>query len=143
MYEEVAKLKLKVDKWHALIEATLPIDNPKVTSHYGDAHTIYFYVTQNKEEVARFALSFLHGCKGVLISHSILVNEGFRGLGIGTKIQEINHLVAKDLKASTLLSTVIDNNKPQERAMKGWTKLDSFDNIRTGNTINVFTVKVK
>ncbi len=143
MYEEIHKLEIKVDKWHNQIAAMLPLDNPRVTSRYGDHHTIYFDVTENGNEVARFALSFLHGCKGVLISHSILVYEPYRGLGIGSAVQEINHIISKDLKATVLLSTVVKNNKIQHRAMKGWTKVDVFDNIRTGNTINVFTTKVK
>jgi hypothetical protein len=143
MLDEIAKLQLKKGVWQNIIENEMPIDNARVELDYPDTHTVYFRISQNDQPVAKFALSFLYGCKGVLVSHTVFVEEPYRGLGIAKTMRAIEHMIAKDLKATVLLCTVRDDNKPYENVIKDWTKVGSFDNERTGNRVNIFTIPVK
>lgn len=143
MWNEIEKLQLKKGVWQNLLEAALPLDNAKVEIEYPDNHTLYFRITENGEPVGKSALSFLYGCKGVLVSHTMLVEEAYRNRGIAKKIREVEMRVARDLKATVILCTVRDDNTAYEQVIKKWDRVGSFVNKRTEAKVNIWTRKVE
>lgn len=96
----------------------------------------------DREIVAKFTMSFLHGCKGILVSHGMLVVATYRGNGIAKKLQSVKERVARDLRVSVLLATVKEDNVAEKSVIKDWTHLETFSNVRTGNSVGIFMKKI-
>jgi GNAT superfamily N-acetyltransferase len=141
MNSEIIRLNLSRGNWQAMTKELLP-GVTDVTCAYPDAKTMCMNIFENKKTVARFALSFLDGCKGILVSHSMLVSPEFRGKGIAKKLQSIKEKIAKDLQVSVLLATVTQDNLAEKKVIKDWKCVDKFNNKRTGNNVEVFTKKI-
>jgi GNAT superfamily N-acetyltransferase len=142
MNAEIEKLKLPRGVWQELIKKEIPIAST-VECSYPDASSVRFQIFQSCSLIAHFTLSFLYGCKGILISHNMLVSPSFRGQGIAKKLQPIKDKVAKDLKVSVLLATVKDDNAAEKSVIKDWQHLDTFTNIRTGNKVGIHIKKIQ
>lgn len=141
MNAEIEHLKLPRGVWQELIKKEIPIaDNVECT--YPDHSSVRFQLYNECNLVANFTLSFLYGCKGVLISHAMLVSPQYQGNGIAKKLQPIKERVAKDLRVSLLLATVKDDNIAEKKVIKEWQHLETFSNIRTGNDIDLYVKKI-
>lgn len=143
MNAEVDRLGLPRGVWQDLVRKCVPVAT-RVECLYPDVTSVRFEVHHNEDLVARFTLSFLYGCKGILVSHGMLVSSQYRGQGIGKQLQPIKERVARDLRVSMLLSTVRVNNAPQRAVLEGchWQQLDTFTNVRTGNVVGVHVKKI-
>ncbi len=142
MNNEIVKLKLPRGVWQGIMVKDLNIPDAKVDIEYTDIRTAMFRISSKGQKVGHFALSFLYGCRGVLVSHTMLIEPEYRGKGLAKKLQPIKKRIAKDLGVAVMLCTVVDENKAQETVIKDWQKVGSFDNMRTGNKVNLFTTKV-
>ncbi len=142
MLAEIKRLKLPMGVWQGQMKKALPIKDVTITINYPDNRTAFFKITQDKKNVGHFALSFLQGCKGILVSHTMLVEPAYRGKGIAKELQKSKQRIAKDLKVAMILATVVATNDVQEKVIKDWGKVGSFKNERTGNKVNVFLVDV-
>lgn len=95
--------------------------------------------------IARFSLSFMPGCKGMLVLHRMEVAEPYRNRGIAKRLLAAKFQMAKDLRVSKLFCTVTSQNKHEQRALRatGWNYDYSFFNHRTENIIYVFSASVR
>lgn len=141
MNAEIDRLRLPRGVWQELVKRAIP-DASTVKCSYPDERSVCFEVMKDFELIARFSLSFLYGCKGILVSHNMLVSPSYRGKGIAKKLQPIKDRVAKDLMVSILIATVKDDNVAEKKVIKDWQHLDSFLNRRTGNKIGIHLKKV-
>lgn len=142
MNAEIERLKLPRGVWQELIKKEIPIAST-VQCSYPDMASVYFQIFQDCNLVAHFTMSFLYGCKGILVSHNMMVSPCYRGQGIAKKLQPIKDKVAKDLQVSVLLATVKDDNAAEKSVIKDWQHLDSFANIRTGNKVGIHIKKIQ
>lgn len=90
--------------------------------------------------VTYFVLSQMRGCNGVCISSNVVVEEEYRGNGLGTKFNYFREVLAKKMNYSLMLCTVVDGNEKQEKIMnkQGWTICTKFLNLKTKNTVKLF-----
>ena len=158
MLDKVKQLNLPMGVWQSKIEKALGefrLDSnraarPKttVTVSYPDVYTAKFsvdlvvdskYNPTKVVHLARFSLSFLPSCAGIIVSHGLFVSELYRGNGIAQKLQDIKKEIARDLKASLILATVNVENAPQKSILNkfGWQAIKSFFNKKTGNQIEI------
>lgn len=89
--------------------------------------------------IARFSLTELPGCCGVIVSHGTNINELYRGKGLGAKLAKIKQKLSKDWGYTVMICTDIAYNVPQRRILEsnGWETAASFVNMRTDNDINI------
>lgn len=125
-----------------MIKQEIPLAS-HVECSYPDASSIRFQIYNDCNLVAHFTMSFLYGCKGILISHGMLVSPQYRGRGIAKKLQPVKDKVARDLKVSVLLATVKEDNIAEKKVIKDWEPLTTFNNIRTGNDIGIHIKRIK
>jgi len=137
MNSEITRLKLPRGEWQSFAKKLLP-EATEVTCSYPDDKTMYMSILENEKVVAKFALSFLYGCKGILVSHSMLVSPEYRSRGIASKLQNVKERIAKDLQVSMLLATVTEDNAAQKKVIKDWKCIEKFNNKKTGNNVEVF-----
>lgn len=142
MNAEIVRLKLPRGVWQGLVKQDIPVAT-EVECSYPDAASVRFQIYQESNIIAHFTLSFLYGCRGILISHNMLVSPQYRGQGIAKKLQPIKERVARDLQVSVLLATVRDDNLAEKAVIKDWQHLDTFTNIKTGNAVGIHIKKVK
>ncbi len=144
MNAEIERLRLPRGVWQKAITDTVP-KVTRVECSYPDANTVQFQLYAfNETPVAHFSLSFLYGCKGILVSHSAAVEPSYRRKGIAKKLQPIKDKVARDLRVSVMLGTVREDNTAQKKVFaKEWKKLDTFTNTRTGNNVGIHIKKVQ
>lgn len=136
MNAEIKRLKLPRGVWQSLIKAEIPVAT-NVECTYPDASSVRFQIFNDCALVAYFTLSFLYGCKGILISHNMLVSPEYRGKGIAKKLQPIKSRVAQDLHVSVLLATVKDDNAAEKAVIKDWQHLDTFFNVKTKSKVGI------
>jgi len=141
MNAEIERLKLPRGVWQELVKKEIPLAS-RVECSYPDYASVCFQIYHDCNLVANFTLSFLYGCKGILVSHGMLVSPSYRGKGIAKKLQPIKDRVAKDLHVSVLLATVKDDNVAEKNVIKDWQHLDTFTNIRTGNKVGIHIKKI-
>ena len=141
MNNEINSLCLPRGRWQALIQQSIPIAT-KVVCDYPDDRSVLIKLFKTEQLIATFTLSFLYGCKGILVSHSMQVSPEYRGQGIAKKLQPIKQKIATDLRVSVLIATVRDDNSAEKNVIKDWDQLESFDNVRTGNKIDIFMKRV-
>ncbi len=141
MNTEIARLGLPRGVWQELVKKSIPVATT-VKCSYPDDRSVYFEIMENYNLIARFTLSFLYGCKGILVSHNMEVSSDYRGKGIAKKLQSIKDRVAKDLMVSVLIATVKDDNVAEKKVIKDWQHLETFMNSRTGNKIGIHIKKI-
>jgi len=149
MISEIKRLRLPFGKWQEyateLIQKhnkNLPKDcysylgEPPINCSYPDERT----VRMNIGCIAHFELSFLYGCKAILISHDTYIEPHYRGLGFAGSLQLIKERMAKDLMAKILIATAVETNAPQQKVLAKWKwdTITTFENNRTGNTVGFF-----
>ena len=142
MNSEIDRLKLPRGVWQELIKKEIP-DASRVECSYPDNASVRFQIFHECKPVANFTLSFLYGCKGILVSHGMLVSPDYRGKGIAKKLRPIKDRVAQDLRVSVLLATVKEDNAAEKSVIKDWKQLETFSNIRTGNMVGIHVKKVQ
>lgn len=125
--------------WQAKIEKALSPFPCKVIVQYPDIYTARFEITLNDSFMARFSLSYLPSCSGVIVSHGLMVSPEFRGKGIAQALQTMKKEIAKDLQSSVMLATVDETNAAQISILKkfGWYKVKGFFNKKSGNNIEI------
>lgn len=135
MNAEIDRLGLPGGLWQDAIRAVIP-GVQRVDCTYPDERTLVIDI----KPYARFSLSFLPGCKGILVSHAMFVEPAYRGQGIGHKLQEIKARIARDLGASVLLCTAADLNEAERHLLSKslWGQILSFFNRRTGHQIGIY-----
>jgi hypothetical protein len=136
---EITRLGLPRGEWQKELLRILP-EVKQVTVEYPDQQTMIMRgFTSDLGRIVSFSMSFLYGCRGVLISHGMEVTPIWRGKGIATRIQPLKERIAKDLRASLLLATVRADNDAEKAVIKYWHLVDTFTNERTGNKIEIYT----
>ena len=149
MFEELKRLKIDRQVWAAAIkkifddrciETVVTIVCPKQHQR-----TLSVKVFRESDEtlIAKFQLSFMPGCKGVLISHASWVHEQCRRRGIGRALLNVKEAIAKDMQISMMMATVRDDNDAQKylfaTAKNGfWRVIDQFINKRTASNIVIY-----
>lgn len=141
MNTEIERLKLPRGVWQELIKKEIPLAS-KVECSYPDNASVIFQIFHDSALVARFTLSFLYGCRGILVSHGMIVSPDFRGKGIAKKLKPIKDKVAKDLQVSVLLATVREDNAAEKNVISDWQHLETFTNVRTGNRVEIRLKKI-
>lgn len=141
MNAEIERLKLPRGVWQELVKKEVPVVSD-VQCSYPDHSSVRFQLYNDSEHVANFTLSFLQGCRGILVSHAMLVAPSYQGKGIAKKLQPIKDRVAKDLRVSLLLATVKDDNIAEKKVIKDWQHLDTFHNIKTGSNVELHVKKI-
>src|SRR5437660_1023278 len=149
MIQEIQRLNLPLGKWQEyatkLVEehnSRVPKDSysfleePIIACSYPDSQTILFKVG----DFAHFKLSFLYGCKAILISHDTYITASRRGIGLAGILQLIKERIAKDLAVKLLIATAVETNEPQQRVLKrwNWDAITKFTNPRTQHVVGFF-----
>lgn len=82
------------------------------------------YIPRTDRMLSRFSISYLPGCKHVLIFHQVSVEPTERGVGIGSRLHEFRLKVAKALGAATVICTMLSGNSVEKRILTnaGWTR---------------------
>ena len=143
MDAEVSRIGLPRGVWQKELIKLVP-EAGEVTVEYPDDRTMVMTAyTSDRGRIVTFSMSFMYGCKGILISHGMEVSAVWRGQGIAKRLQSLKERIAKDLKASVLMATVRDDNEAEKSVIKNWKLVDVFTNFRTGNVINIYTRQVK
>ena len=107
--------------------------------------TCHFFVTCNGDELlARFCLSVLPGCCGVVVSHDTARIGPKRNQQLSDGFRELKEAFAKDLGYSAMICTTDMSNIP---ALKNLFKskyevATTFRNSRTGNQIAIGVKKL-
>jgi hypothetical protein len=138
MLTQIKKLGLPMGVWQTKIKEILKPLNTESTCKYPNSTCLSIEVNESNKNVASFRLSFLPGCKGIIVSHAMLVNPEYRGLGIAKKLQVIKENIIKDLQASAIIATVREDNEVEKKVIKDWNKLDSFLNKKTSNQVGIY-----
>lgn len=141
MNADIVRLKLPRGVWQGLVKQDIPIAT-RVNCTYPDFQSVRFQLLQEQSHIANFTLSFLYGCKGILVSHDMLVSPQYRGQGIAKKLQPIKERVAKDLQVSVLLATVREDNLAEKAVIKDWQHLEVFNNVKTNSDIGLHIKKI-
>jgi hypothetical protein len=149
MLDEIKNLGLDREKWKADIYDVLRpiIDECSVTILVPNAHKRTLNIRVNDswgEMVVKFSLSFMPGCKGILILHRMEVAEKWRNNGISKALWPIKRMIAYDLRVGMLTCTVTSDNKIQQKILidANWHYTGSFRNSRTGNKIYMYSYRM-
>lgn len=146
MYEELKRLKIDRYVWASQIRSALDrivdVGSVSILCLTDNRRTLSVRVMDTKDAlIAKFQLSFMPGCKGVIISHASEVTERYRRRGIATRLDAIKEQFARELGAGFMLATVRSDNKAQTDLFNGgmkWCVLDYFGNPRTDANIILF-----
>jgi len=141
MNTEIERLKLPRGVWQTLIKNAIPIAS-RVECTYPDNASVLIQIFDCNNLIAKFSLSFLYGCKGILISHGMLVAHNYRGRGIAKKLKPIKDKIAEDLQVSLILATVRQDNNIEKNVIKDWNHIETFLNRRTGNNVEIHIRKI-
>lgn len=146
MFTEINNRRIDRYRWAVMIRETLEplvpeIGNISILCLKEHKRTLSIKIrTGNDRLIAKFQLSFLPGCKGIIVSHALEVSEDYRQRGIANALMAVKILMASELGAAKLIATVVKDNSVQRKLMNrhGWELLEQFKNKRTGNTVLVF-----
>jgi GNAT superfamily N-acetyltransferase len=142
MRPELERLGLDPATWQALAKEKVPVA-ADVQCSYPNRESIRFRLFDAKGNlIARFRLTFLPSCRGILVSHNVLVSPEYRRRGIAKSLLAVKLKVAQDLGVPTLLSTVRDDNVAELAVIREWERVYLFRNPRTSNTVGVHIGKV-
>jgi hypothetical protein len=138
MIEEINKLKLPLGKWQEFakglfLQENIVVENIQIT--YPDSNTAAIAIPG----VASFNLSFMYGCKAILISHGTIIQPSYRNRKLSYVLQTIKNRIAKDLVVAALIATVRVDNTPEQKVISksDWKKLIKIKNVRSGNEIDL------
>ena len=137
MNKHIEQLGLPRGVWQSLILEALPVVRA-VQCSYPDDRSVNFILWGTGSWIAHFTLSFMYGCKAILISHNMRVNPMNRGTGIAKALQPIKERIARDLRVAILMATVRSDNLPEKAVIASWTKIAEFDNPQTSNHVEVY-----
>lgn len=95
--------------------------------------------------VSSFWLSMMPGCCGLAVSFHACVYEPFRNKGVGTILNRLRMVIAKDLGYSALICTDVAANKHQRNILRknNWKDIYQFINRRTGNKVFLSAICLK
>lgn len=101
-----------------------------------------FEVFANKEGVASFHLQTLPGCCGICVSYRSCIAEKYRKKGLGSLLNSMRIVIAKEAGFGLMLCTDVVTNIAQRKILNknGWKELTSFVNPRTGNTVSIHAI---
>jgi hypothetical protein len=101
-----------------------------------------FFDYEEGKKIGHWYFAPMPGCCGVVVSHSLWLDQGFRGKGYSHPFQQLRELVARKLGYSCIISTILTNNFPEiiSSANSGWRLYAPFRNKRTGNEVT-FSIK--
>lgn len=87
--------------------------------------------------ISNFDLKRLPGCCGVCVSCHASIVQKFRGNGLGTLLNKMRLVMARQMGYGMLICTDISTNKPQCRILEknNWKHLITFNNPRTSNDV--------
>ena len=91
--------------------------------------------------IAKFSLSFLPGCKGVLVLHRMEVSIPYQRRGVANALASVKERIARDLNVSMLMCTVLQTNTTQQHILQNhnWHWVSGISNKRTGNKVYLYT----
>lgn len=94
-------------------------------------------VKQDGKLIAKFELRRMPGCCGVCISCHSLVETGFRKKGLGTLLNQMRLVMARQMGYGVLMCTDIMTNTVQHKILEknNWQYLMTFNNPRTKNNV--------
>lgn len=94
----------------------------------------------NKSKTAYAEIDSLPGCSQIAVSHAAFVNPRHRGHGVGDAAHKERLALMVDLGYDYTICTVDTKNTAQLQilAKNGWTRLSSFDSLKTGNTVAIY-----
>lgn len=89
---------------------------------------------------ARYSLTPLPGCHGVLVSHDSHLTEDKRGYGLGDFFHKERLSIAETALRSCMLCTVESNNEVEKHILQknNWAKVHEFLNKDTNNTVEIW-----
>ena len=98
----------------------------------------------NNELITKFILEPLSGCHGICISKGVVIEENYRGKGLGTHFLNLRESVALDFGYSAMMCSVVLGNLAQQKIMNknGWQVIAEFDNKRTSNRVRIYYKKL-
>lgn len=75
-----------------------------------------------RPDVGKFSISFLPGCRDVLVFHAVVVDPQWRGRGIGSYLHDVRLRIARAYGAKTVLCTVLSGNSAEKAIIRnaGW-----------------------
>lgn len=81
-----------------------------------------FEFIREDEHVSKFSVSFLPGCRSVMVFHGVVITPKFRNLGYGKILHKFRLALAKAMKCTTVVCTVVVGNSPERRILEehGW-----------------------
>lgn len=94
--------------------------------------------------VSRFCISLLPGCGTVAVFHGVVVEEKWRGRGLGSLLHRLRLAAIVEAEVTLVLCTVVSGNTPQIRILErnGWVEGRRFVNNVTGNEVVLFIYAV-
>lgn len=90
-------------------------------------------------QIARFSLTQLPGCCGVLVSHNSHVMPTYRGKTIGSLMHEMRIEIGRRYNYTIMLCTDLQNNIPSRKILDKfkWQDAVQFKNRKTSNIVNL------
>lgn len=106
-----------------------------------DVQNVSYGINSDKTCIARFCLSDMPGCCGVVVSTGSYISYDYRGKGLGKLLNQMRKEICKAEGYGLLVCTDIAYNIPQQKVLKrnGWKRASSFINPRTDNHIYLHT----
>jgi len=94
--------------------------------------------------IARFRLYPMINCCGICVSTEAMVQEGYRGRGLGTLLNNLRIDIARYLGYGLLMCTDVVTNTYQRKVLahNGWRDVWRFVNPRTTNTVAVSVINL-
>ena len=140
------------------LEYVKPAFGPE--SHYVDwSMGDYYVVCFDKEEpgdyiclgptkiegyeiISTFKLYELPHCCAIVVSCNAWINEKYRGMGLGTLLNQLRQHIGRGLNYTTMLCTDVMANKAQRQILQknGWKDIHQLKNKRTGNELAVSVI---
>lgn len=86
---------------------------------------VTFECTKDDKEISRFSISFLPGCRKVVVFHGVTVDPQYRNQGFGTLLHGFRLRIAQRVGAETAMCTVLSGNSIEKRILEhyGWTRM--------------------
>lgn len=108
--------------------------------------TLKFWLRHGNNDIARFTLTQMVNCCGIVVSTDAWVETTYRGKGIAQEMLVLKEAIAKAYGYSCMMATVNMTGSPTEVHIlqkAGWEKVNEFTNSRTRNQVGVFVKNLR
>lgn len=112
---------------------------------YDRSNTSVIFTPPYYPEIARFCLTEMPGCCGIIISHDTYIDTKYRNQGIGQYLMSVKEMIAKAFNYGEMTATVLSNNVVERHILEknGWVLKNDFKNPKTNNDVLVYFKRLK